>query len=364
MSTIDNINTNIINKIQQLRNIIDIYKKYNLDEKDELSLQELDASLEEILNCYELGSIEILTRYYSKEISEEEKQEAYRKYMTFLSTESIQSRMKRIHIYCQKLQKYDIDSDDEPVLQEAFRSYDYGNIDTQYNDETNKYCSACGNDYNIESKTSELLCNKCGRTEKLWGMVFEDEQFFYQEGQRTKHGKYDPTKHCKFWVDRIQAKESAEISEEITNEIKSCIKRDKIWLERLTCGVIRKYLKEIGKTKLNEHVPLIRKIITGKEPAQLTDHELKLIYVYFSRVIQIYNKIKPSNKPNSPYHPFFIYKIIEQILNKPEDHDRKLDILSTIHLQSRNTLIENDLLWKEIIVFIPDFYYISTDSSC
>ena len=133
-------------------------------------------------------------------------------------------------------------------------------------------------------------------------------------------------------------------------------------MEQLTCEMIRTYLKELHLTIYNDHVPLIRKEITKNEPAQLTDHELKLIYVYFGRVIQIFNKIKTTNKPNCPYHPYFIYKIIEQLLNKQEFQSRKKEILSNIHLQSRETLIDNDLLWSLIVVHIPEFTYCPTES--
>jgi hypothetical protein len=197
----------------------------------------------------------------------------------------------------------------------------------------------------------------------MYGVVFEDEQFFYQEGQRTKHGKYDPAKHCKFWVDRIQARENIEDKKfrSAIKAVKACRKRDNIRLEQLTCEMIRSYLKELHLTAYNDHVPLIRKEITKREPSQLTDHELKLIYVYFGRVIQIFNKIKTSNKPNCPYHPYFIYKIIEQLLKKSEHSSRRKEILSNIHLQSRETLIENDCLWSQIVPHIPEFNYVPTE---
>ena len=57
---------------------------------------------------------------------------------------------------------------------------------------------------------------------------------------------------------------------------------------------------------------------------------------------------------------FFIYKIVEQILNKPEHEKRKKEILSCIHLQSNDTLIENDNTWFLICDYIPEFTKITT----
>ena len=358
-STVDNINTNIINKLNELQRIINIYEGYELSDRDNGLVKLLNNNTEELMSIYEFGSIDILKDYYQC-TKDDDKVIYYKRFLKFINNENIIGKLKKIYTACRKIQKcYEIDDNN---IYDAFNKYDYASVDIECIDKINDHCS-CGNQLQIESKTSEAICNKCGSTEKLYGIVFEDEQFFYQEGQRTKHGKYDPTKHCKFWVDRIQAKESAEIPEKIINAIKRRIKRDNLWLERLNCNVIRSYLKEIRETGYNDHVPLIRKIITGQEPQQLTDYELKLIYVYFSRVMQIYNKTKPDNKLNSPYHPFFVYKILEQILKKPDDRLRREEILSSIHLQSRDTLINHDNIWIPICAEIPEFTYIPTDSS-
>jgi hypothetical protein len=354
-STIDNINANIISKIDNLQKIITIYGQYNLDVSDNQKIEDFDKYINEILLSYEFGSLNIL-KNYCQSISDNDKHTYYNKYTQFINTENILGKLKRVYMYCRKLQKiYDIDNE---MLFNAFYDYDYIAVEINPNTKTIDNCS-CGNQSIVESKTSESIC-KCGKVEKLYGIVFEDEQFFYQEGQRTKHGKYDPTKHCKFWVDRIQAKENTEMPESLINGVKGKIKRDNIWLESLTCNAIREYLKELKKTRYNDHVPLIRKIITGIEPPQLTDYELKLIYVYFARVMQIFNKTKPDGTFNSPYHPFFVYKILEQILKKSDDKKRRDDILACIHLQSRETLINHDLIWEPICNQISEFTYIPT----
>lgn len=359
-STIDNINTNIVVKLKELKNIINIYNAYQLDDYDEKKISSYVDELQNLSSVYEFGSIEMLKGFYNPSTTDEQKLFYYTQFNKFINTENILGQLKRIYNYCRKIQKiYAIDKDE---LNNAFHNYDYVAVDLEPNNKMGNVCQ-CGGSYKIESKTSESICGKCGNVEKLYGVVFEDEQFFYQEGQRTKHGGYDPTKHCKFWVDRLQAKESAEIPELLINEIKSKIVRDNIWLENLTCGNIRDYLKEIKKTRFNNHVPLIRKIITGKEPPQLTDYELKLVYVYFGRVIQIFNKTKPDDTSNSPYHPFFVYKILEQILNKSDQKRRRDEILACIHLQSRDTLIRHDNIWEIICKEISEFVYTPTDSS-
>jgi hypothetical protein len=216
----------------------------------------------------------------------------------------------------------------------------------------------------IIANLSEIVCTHCGITENLYGTVFEDEQFYYQEGQRSKHGSYDPSKHCRFWIERIQARESKDIPDSVIEAVRNCIRRNNIRnKEDITCKEIRKYLSQTRNSGYNEHIPLIRKMIIGISPPQLTDQELQLITIYFDKVIRIYEEIKPNDKINVPYHPYLIYKIIEHILQKKAKNTKKRinEILSCVHLQSRETLIENDKTWKHICDYIDEIEYKPTD---
>jgi hypothetical protein len=193
-------------------------------------------------------------------------------------------------------------------------------------------CSRCDKEMDMTPSTSQSFCRKCGLVEKLDGTVFEDEQFYHQEGKRTKHGNYEANKHCKIWVERIQARESKEIPQALITKLKKCIVRDSIIdLDRVTCELIRDWLRQIRRTKFNEHVPLIRKLLTGKVPSQLTDIELRKLGISFDKVITVFGKIKPPEKTNCPYHPYFIYKILELMI---DECGRKRELLSCIHLQS------------------------------
>lgn len=231
-----------------------------------------------------------------------------------------------------------------------------------YNIEDIEYdlCS-CGHKMIIQSNTSELLCTHCGAIHVLIGSVFENSQFYQQEGNRYAHGTYDPNRHCKFWIDRIQAKENTIIEESAINKIKECIKKDKIEnLKNISIDQFRLYLKQTKLSKLNDHIPLIKKIITGYIPPQLNHKELHLLFNYFDKATKIYNQIKPKEKSNSLYYPFLIWKILEIII---EDPQKKKELLNCIHLQSYETLIDNDKIWFQICKHNDKFIYKPTDKS-
>lgn len=216
----------------------------------------------------------------------------------------------------------------------------------------------CGSTMVYMPQTSELLCEKCGFSETKFGDVDDDTD---TPQPKPKRGSYEPTKHCRRWIQRIQAREVVDIPQEVIQKIKKFSQADRLTGERLTCSTLRDYLHILKCTQYNDHVPLMRKIITGISPPQLTECELQLTYNYFDRVVRIFEEIKPVNKSNCPYHPMFIFKILEQILSGPNNVQRRHKILSCIHLQSRETLISHDRLWKVICQSIPEFTYRPTD---
>jgi len=358
-STLDTINNNINIKLDRLTTILSTYSEYEIDTIDEKIVDKYTNDINELKETYISSTINIIKQFYQSN-DDNTKRTLHNKFVKTFHSCNVTGMLKKIYQFCCKLKKkYDLE---DATVVDLFKDYDCITIDETFEDKGSETCPKCKTPYDIEEKTCEFICRPCGRTEKMYGVVFEDEQFFYQEGQRTKHGKYDSIKYAKLWTDRIQARESTEIPEHVINKIKRCIRQDNIWIERLDCEIIRNYLKRLKMTNYNHHISLIHKIITGKEPPQFTDHELRLLYMYFSMVIQIFNKIKGTDKSNCPYHPYFIYKIVEQLLSKPQDQKRKKEILSCIHLQSRETLIENDKLWFLICEYIPEFTKLATDN--
>ena len=393
--TIETTNNNIIIKINAIIDLLELFKK-----SDILISDKIINSIYILKEEYEMGSINILSDYFlisnkcrqltqtnkkinlntktkkeeNKKSPEESSKETekknllkqkdtyFNKYQIFIRKENFISRLDRImNLLKQYIQNNNFSKDFLQEIYTFIKIYNNSTINKNIKEVIYEIC-VCLTKMDIDPITSTLICKNCGITKKLYGTVFEDEQFYYQEGQRTKHGTYDPSKHCRFWVERIQARETTEIPETIIQSIKDCIKSDKIInIKQITCDQIRKYLRRTHNSKYNEHIPLIRKLITGITPPQLTDYEIQLINIYFDKVIHIFDEIKPPQKTNCPYHPYFIYKIIEQIITKDSDKYRKAQILSCIHLQSRETLVVNDILFAPICDRIPEFTYIPTD---
>lgn len=362
-STVDNICANIETKFTSIREIFAIYDNYDLDDEDEQIVSSSISMIDSLQAVYNTCTLDMLTEYYLTDDSNV-KESLRDGIARAVKSNNIIGELDRLYKNYVRLRK--IYKVEEPEIPRLAKLFETSVIDESFSDPGSDICTKCKVPYEIEEKTAEYVCKNCGHLEKMSGVVFEDEQFFYQEGQRTKHGKYDPIKHAKIWLERIQAKEMTDIPADVLNQIRTLIKRDQLWLNSISCDTIRKYLKQIKKTQYNNHIPLIRKLVTGLEPSQLTEHETQLVYMYLGTAIQHFSTIKKNltnaSKNDCPYHPFFIYKIIEQILKDPRHSTRRKDILSCIHLQSRETLIEHDRAWFAICDNIPEFTKIATDS--
>lgn len=382
--TIESTNNLILVKLKSLKDISNILQSCNINQK--YKMPNFIKDLQEMVNDYELGSIKILSDYFllvsnyqnqnatdlQKEKFIKEKDKYFIDYQIFIKKDNFVGRIDRCYNSIKNITNTLIN---DPHIKNhlsdmrlIFSTYENSSIVQNVMNTTNTKCSICNKEISIIANLSELTCTHCGITECLYGTVFENEQFYFQEGQRTKHGSYDPSKHCRFWIERIQARESKEIPESVLEDIKTCIRANKIRnVEDITCKEIRKYLSQTRNSGYNEHIPLIRKIITGKSPAQLTDQELQMITIYFDKATRIYDEIKPPSKSNVIYHPYLIYKIIEHILRKKSINDfrrskkRIYNILSCIHLQSHDTLIENDKIWRDICSYIDEIEYFPTD---
>jgi Poxvirus Late Transcription Factor VLTF3 like len=357
---------------------------------------------------YNTGVTPILSKYYN----EEDSQELHRQYRTLVTSENILDQMDWIiyeikalvkqlqktkfklfiknHvkaqslIYCedglddvlQALQGFAEVSEGEPDDVESTYSDFYNIVQTFYEQyeqikphlpiekEVIDICDDCKGKMTIFQDTSELRCDDCGNIVTLEGTVFEDNQFYTQQGQCSKHKKYDARRHCKKWMDQNQAKENKTFPEE---DIESLNKKAQLYYTRngklrsmrgMKCKQMREWLKELSLTKYNQNTPLLRKIITSQNgkaiiPPQLKYDEEQKILVLFSRAMDVYDQLmeeKVTNtskkrRNNKPYYPYVLFKILCIVL-KPGMRLRGL--IECIHLQSDTTLKNHDIVWKQI----------------
>lgn len=251
------------------------------------------------------------------------------------------------------------------VLPRKISIKDINNTNINYN-----VCSLCSNTMIIDSSKSELRCDNCGMIRELIGTVFDDNQFYNQEGQKAKSGTFNPNRHFQFWWSHILAKEPEEelgdkkdpdnlYGEKVLKKIKDIVIRDHKVLQLLNVNDIRSILREIEKTDLNKNVPLILKKITGIGPPYIPNHITIKVENLFTKAIEIGERIKHNKRINRNYYPYYIYRIIEAITTEKDTEIRR--ILYYIYIQSKETVESDDIDWENICKELKEISYKPTD---
>ena len=226
-------------------------------------------------------------------------------------------------------------------------------------------CWECGIEMSVDTTKSELKCTRCGATKELIGTVFDDAQFYNQEGQKAKSGNFNPNRHYQKWITRILARESdlelGEVNEreKVFEGLRGIVRRDKKIIRLLTVYDVRDMLKEIGRTDLNKNVPLIMKKLTGIGPPKLSDELVQRVGMLFTHAIDIRERVRPPERVNRNYYPYYIFKIFEAILDKNDYKSRR--VLFYIYLQSNTTLENDDEEWADICKKLDGIDFISTN---
>lgn len=233
-------------------------------------------------------------------------------------------------------------------------------------------CPSCGGDMAVDAGRSELRCGEvgCGTIRELVGTVFDDSQFYSQEGQKAKSGTFNPNRHFQFWWTRILAREPEEEigdrdnpdnthGEKLLAALRKIVARDRKVLRLLTVNDVRTMLRETGNTNLNKNVPLLLKKLTGIGPPQIVDSIAVRVENLFSKAIEIGERVQRSGRVNRNYYPYYIYKILDRLLPDSDVENRR--VLYYIYIQSRETVEADDADWEQICIELGEIAYVPTD---
>lgn len=347
-STLEVISNGLDQKMKSISNMIDILANHNIKV----------LHIRELLDECRMHSINLLVKYFATPPDNlARRQSLMNRYDQMLHQECYIERFNNVVQYlCRLAMGCSFLSE----LNVELIKYNETNIVHVVRKNVLNRCSDCNkkmelqNDDIFNNYVTRPICRNCGLIQKNFIMHSDDDNIAMTEGRKYRRSSYDPSKNCKLWLNRIEGKESIEIPEYVLQDVKKCIKRDDIVSKNnITCDMIRNYLGAKGHSKYNKHVSLIHFKITGIEPPRFLEQEIPRIIHIFRHVVKVFDRIKPPSKLHCPYTPFFIYKIIDNII---ADSGRKREFLSRIHMQSRDTVISNDILFEKIKKRIPSVF--------
>ncbi len=199
-------------------------------------------------------------------------------------------------------------------------------------------CQHCSGELISVEHEGVVICKKCF---KQFSTLIENEKPSYKEPPKEVcFYAYKRINHFREILAQFQAKETTQIPEEILNNIKNQIKKERITLSQMTNIRAKDILKKLGYNKYYEHIPFIKDKLGIKPP--IMTHELEdTLCNLFMEIQKPYAKHCPNNRVNFLNYYYVLFKLCELL-----GEFQFLPYFPMLKDQWKK--IEQDDIWKKI----------------
>ena len=183
-----------------------------------------------------------------------------------------------------------------------------------------------------------MVCNNCHKHVQY---LVENEKPSYKEPPKEAcFYAYKRINHFREILAQFQAKETTQIPDEVLENIKNQIKKERIDLTALNNKKAKEILKKLGYNKYYEHIPFIKDKLGIKPPVMTPELEDSLCNL-FMEIQGPYAKFCPDDRVNFLNYYYTVYKLCELL-----DQSQFLPYFPM--LKDREKRIEQDEIWKKI----------------
>jgi hypothetical protein len=183
-----------------------------------------------------------------------------------------------------------------------------------------------------------LICNVCFKNVQY---LIENEKPSYKEPPKEVcFYAYKKINHFKEILAQFQGKETTQITDEVIENIKQQIRKERIDISQLTYYKAKEIFKKLGYNKYYEHIAFIKNKLGIKPPIMSQELEETLCNL-FMELQSPYSKNCPDYRVNFLNYYYALYKLCE-LLNETQ-------FLKDIPmLKDREKIIEQDEIWKKM----------------
>jgi len=183
-----------------------------------------------------------------------------------------------------------------------------------------------------------MVCNNCSVSTNC---LIENEKPSYKEPPKEVcFYAYKRINHFREILAQFQAKETTQIPDEVLENIKNQIKKERIKLHQITNKRAKDILKKLGYNKYYEHIPFIKDKLGIRPPVMSPELEERLCSLFMD-IQAPYAKYCPEDRVNFLNYYYTVYKLCELL----EQHEF-LPFFPM--LKDREKRIEQDEIWKKI----------------
>jgi hypothetical protein len=183
-----------------------------------------------------------------------------------------------------------------------------------------------------------LLCNKCFHSVQF---LIDNEKPSYKETPKEVcFYAYKKINHFKEILSQFQGKETTKMPEEVIENIKQQVKKERIDLSKLTYSKTKEILKKLGYNKYYEHITFIKQKL-GINPLTMSPELEETLCNLFIDIQAPYAKCVPDYRVNFLNYYYVLYKLLELL-----GETKYLPHIPM--LKDREKLLEQSVIWKEM----------------
>ena len=228
---------------------------------------------------------------------------------------------------------------DDKNIQKYFYNINPNYLDINKFINKSDICSKCNNGELIPIDNEGILvCNKCFTNFKF--LVENDKPTYKEPPKEVCFYAYKRINHFREILAQFQAKETTLIPDEIIENIKLQIKKERLDIQTMSNKRTKDVLKKLKYNKYYEHIPFIKDKLGVKPPIMTPELEETLCNLFID-IQAPYAKYCPEDRVNFLNYYYTIYKLCELL-------DQRQFLPYFPMLKDREKRIEQDEIWKNI----------------
>jgi predicted nucleic acid-binding Zn-ribbon protein len=201
-------------------------------------------------------------------------------------------------------------------------------------------CMECGADMMFSQTEAMLYCPECGISEFI--LIDSDRPSYKDPPRESSYYAYKRINHFNELLAQHQAKGSAEIPQDVIEQIEAELKKQRITdYKNLKYSQMRQILRKLKLNRQYDHIPFIISRLNGSiAPVMSRETEERLRHM-FKEIQPSFQKHCPKNRRNFLSYSYVLYKFCELL---------ELDefLASFPLLKNRDKLYQQSKVWEQI----------------
>ena len=194
-----------------------------------------------------------------------------------------------------------------------------------------------------------LICNNVACGKFLLHIVDNQKPVNKEMPNEVSYTAYIRLNHFKEILSQFQAKETTKIPEEVLNDVKKRIQKERKNISEINYKEMRNMLSILGYNKYFEHIQYINSIL-GIQPPVMEEELIETLCVLFIEIQQPWALFCPITRTN-----FFNYTYILCQLCILLDQRQYLPYIPM--MKDRIKQLEQDMIWKKVCDYLDWEYY-------